>query len=461
MKFFSIEIPSMELKNVIYFLKNKNYPFFLDSGSYFPRLGRYMFWGYDPIFRFYFKDDEIHYFDDKSNETVFEEEPFSYLEKVLSKYQLRSPVKKFPFQGGLVGFLSYELGKYIEEIPCSRLDDYKLPDMYFAFYDVIFVYDILRDRTFIAGVTTSLSTFEKMEKFLEDYNRFNNEEIVSKGNIIVGEPLESNFSKKDYIDAINRAKEYIFAGDIYQVNISQRFKLPFKGDVYHFYDIFRELSPSPFGSFLDYEDFQILSNSPERYLFIQKNHIETRPIKGTRPRGATPEEDLEFINELRESEKDKAEHLMIVDLERNDLGRIAQFNTVKVSEFEVIETYANVHHMVSTVEAKIAKKYSIVDCIKNSYPGGSITGAPKIRSMEIIDELEPTFRNVYTGSIGYIGVDNSLDLNISIRTAIVKDESIYFQVGGGIVADSEPEEEYEETIVKAESFVNSIKAVKD
>ena len=275
----------------------------------------------------------------------------------------------------------------------------------------------------------------------------------------IGKKIASNFTKQAYISAIKKAKEYILSGDIYQVNLSQRFKVDFSGDAYYFYNIFRKLSPAPFGAFLDFGEFKILSNSPERYLFIHGTHIETRPIKGTRPRGNTPEEDEELIKELKESTKDKAEHLMIVDLERNDLGRVAQFNTVKVSEFEIIETYANVHHMVSTVEAKINKKYNIIDCIKNSYPGGSITGAPKIRSMEIIDELEPTFRSVYTGSIGYIGVDNSLDLNIAIRTAIIKDNNIFFQVGGGIVADSDPEDEYGETIVKAESFIKSINLI--
>ena len=200
-----------------------------------------------------------------------------------------------------------------------------------------------------------------------------------------------------------------------------------------------------------------MSNSPERYLDINGRHIETRPIKGTRKRGKNLEEDKRLIVELKNSEKDKAEHLMIVDLERNDLGRIAKFNSVNVSEFEIIETYANVHHMVSTVEALVDDKYDCIDCIKNSYPGGSITGAPKIRSMEIIDELEPTYRSVYTGSIGYIDISGDIDLNIAIRTAILKDGFLNFQVGGGIVFDSDPEDEYIETIVKAESFFKTVK----
>ncbi len=453
MGYFAIEIPEIDIENISDFLRGKDFPFFLDSGGYFKRIGRYSYWGFEPVLRFSFKNNEVRFFEKDSESVLSNKEPFSFLKEITDKYKVPSCGKIFPFQGGFTGYLSYELGSYVEKIPLTRKDDYNLPDYFLCLYDVIFVHDILKNRFYVAGYNLNDKSFEKAERFVKTA-----ESYKSSGQFYaeVGSELQSNFTKKNYLEAISRAKEYIFAGDIYQVNISQRFKVDFQGDTYSFYKHFSKLSPAPFGAFLDYHDFQILSNSPERYLFINNGHIETRPIKGTRKRGRNGEEDKKYIEELKNSEKDRAEHLMIVDLERNDLGRVAVFNSVKVSEFEIIESYANVHHMVSTVEASVDKKFGIVDCIKNSYPGGSITGAPKIRSMEIIDELEPTFRSVYTGSVGYIGFDHTVDLNIAIRTAIIKDGTISFQVGGGIVADSEPEEEFNETIVKAESFTKSI-----
>ena len=451
MPYFSIEIGDFNIEKVMNLLKDKNYPFYLDSGMYFKKLGRFSFFGFDPILTFKFKNNYI----ETSGDKYFTEDPFIYCKEIFEKFKVKKEGKKFPFQGGFVGYFSYELGKYIEKIPDNRVDDYNLPEIYLSLYDVIFVYDILKKKLYIAGYNFDENSNKKIEFFRKSLN-----EIKESGcNFKIGKSLFSNFSKEQYKSIINKAKEYIFAGEIYQVNLSQRFHTDFSGDAYNFYNVFRTLSPAPFGAFLDYGDFQILSNSPERYLYIYDSYIETRPIKGTRKRGNTLEQDKIFIKELQNSEKDKAEHLMIVDLERNDLGRIARFNSVKVSEFEIIETYANVHHMVSTVEAKIDKKFHIFDCIKNSYPGGSITGAPKIRSMEIIDELEPTYRSVYTGSIGYISLDGDIDLNIAIRTAIIKDKKIFFQVGGGIVADSDPEDEFKETIIKAESFTKTLKEV--
>ena len=246
--------------------------------------------------------------------------------------------------------------------------------------------------------------------------------------------------------------EYIAAGDIYQVNLSQRFTTPFTSDSRKFYLHFRNLSPTPFGAYIETGKHAIMSNSPERYLLIKENYIETRPIKGTRPRGKTEEEDKNLGRELLASPKDRAEHIMIVDLERNDLGRVAEYGSVHVPEMQILESYANVHHMVSTVSGKIRPGMSSSDCLRNSFPGGSITGAPKLRSMEIIDELEPSCRGVYTGSIGYFDFSGDLDFNIAIRTAIACDNHLYFQVGGGIVADSDPNDEYQETHTKAAAF---------
>ncbi len=458
MGYFTIELPELKRDVIINMLRGKNFPFFLDSGGYFEKIGRYSYWGFDPLLTFYFKDDTVYFLESDKSKSAIKIHPFDFLENIFKQYRKDSTGKKFPFEGGFAGYLGYELGRYIEDIPTTREDDYNLPDYYFALYDVVFIHDIVKNKFFVAGYKLNDKSFRKAKRFAEFVIRHSFASNPT-GCMTIGNKLESNFKKEEYISAIEKAKNYILAGDIYQVNISQRFKTDFKGDTLDFYSHFSKLSPAPFGAYFDYADFQIISNSPERYLFIDGQHIETRPIKGTRPRGESGEEDMQYINELKMSEKDKAEHLMIVDLERNDLGRVAEFNSVKVSEFEIIESYANVHHMVSTVEAVVDNKFSVVDCIKNSYPGGSITGAPKIRSMEIIDELEPTYRSVYTGSIGYIGFDETVDLNIAIRTAIIKDGKISFQVGGGIVADSVPEEEFDETLTKAESFVKTLETI--
>lgn len=219
----------------------------------------------------------------------------------------------------------------------------------------------------------------------------------------------------------------------------------------------RRFSPAPFGAFLNFEDTHILSNSPERFIRCVNKRIETRPIKGTRPRGKDKEEDLRLQQELRNSEKDRAELLMIVDLERNDIGRISKTGSVKVPELFVIEPYANVNHLVSTVVGELKDDKDVTDVIKATFPGGSITGAPKIRAMEIIDELEPTQRNVYTGSIGYIGFNGDMDFNIAIRTIIKNDKKVYFQVGGGMTWDSDPDEEYQETLDKAKSIMKALR----
>ena len=443
------EVDFSDIELVPDLLRSKKLPFFLDSGEYFQRIGRYSFWSYEPVFSFYFKDGNV-FIDNE----IIKEDPFQFLKRIFNRFK-RKYEKIFPFHCGWVGYFSYELGNYIEKLPDSRLDDYKIPEYFFSFYDLIFAYDHIENKTYLTGIDIGISDFER--KFLKFKNDLKNLEEKKVLKIKFGDKFISNFNKSEYLEAIQKAREYIYKGDIYQVNLSQRFRIEFNGDPYYFYKIFRKLSPAPFAAFLDFGDFQILSNSPERYLYINGKHIETRPIKGTRKRGKNLKEDRRLIEELRDSEKDKAEHLMIVDLERNDLGRIAQFNSVKVSEFEIIETYANVHHMVSTVEAIIDRKFDCIDCIRNSYPGGSITGAPKIRAMEIIDELEPTYRSVYTGSIGYIDISGDIDFNIAIRTAILKDGFLNFQVGGGIVYDSDPEEEYIETIVKADSFFKTVK----
>ncbi|MBL7155876.1 MAG: aminodeoxychorismate synthase component I, partial [Candidatus Omnitrophica bacterium] len=256
--------------------------------------------------------------------------------------------------------------------------------------------------------------------------------------------------------AVEEAKKYIISGDIYQVNLSQRFKTDLESDAFYLYRILRTINPASFASFLNFAPVQILSASPERFLKKKDCTIETRPIKGTRPRGNNPKEDTRLRRELAKSKKDNAENLMIIDLERNDLGRISEYGSVYVTEFMTCEEYATVFHLVSEVRGRLKNKIDAMDCLINCFPGGSITGAPKIRSMEIIEELEPVKRAVYTGSIGYISFNGNMDTSIVIRTLLVKEKSLYFHVGGGIVYDSDPEKEYEETLHKAKALIEAI-----
>ncbi|MDM8129386.1 aminodeoxychorismate synthase component I, partial [Paraclostridium benzoelyticum] len=356
-------------------------------------------------------------------------------------------------------YLSYDIGNYIEKLPRTAIDDTNVYDLYFGFYNFVIVVDHLVNKTFIAtpGIDeqVELDILKDIEMKILNADKkdlkFEINEYTDKVK------LNSNFKKSEYINAIEKVRDYIKQGDIYQANLTQRFSGKTNLSSYQLYKRLRDVSKAPFAAFLNFENYQVLSNSPERFIKCIDNTIEARPIKGTRPRGKTVEEDIRLQEELRNSEKDKSELLMIVDLERNDLGKISEIGSVKVPELFVIEPYANVSHLVSTVTGKLKDSLSSTDVIKATFPGGSITGAPKIRAMEIIDELEPTQRNVYTGSVGYIGFNGDMDFNIAIRTLIKKDENIFFQVGGGITWDSNPEEEYQETLDKAKSIMKAVK----
>jgi len=269
--------------------------------------------------------------------------------------------------------------------------------------------------------------------------------------------IRSNFTRDAYVKAVKKAGEYIKAGDIYQVNLSQRFDIDLNMDAFELYSVLRTINPAPFAAYLNFGDIKIVSASPERFLKKDGRIIETRPIKGTRPRGVTLSEDRRLRKELLESAKDRAENLMIIDLERNDLGRICEYGSVRVKDFMACEEYSTVFHLVSTVEGRLKTEIGPIDCLMNCFPGGSITGAPKIRSMEIIEELEPVKRSVYTGALGFIGFDGNMDTSIVIRTFVIKGERAYFHVGGGIVYDSDPEREYQETLDKAKALIDSIK----
>jgi len=446
-------------------LKGSRHCFFLDSGMDPAKLGRYSFIGSDPFLVMKSKGLQISINGPYRLSTAFGN-PFDMLGSLLEQYQLTSDFADFPFIGGAVGYLSYDLGHFIERLPSTTVDDLQLPECYFAFYDAVIIFDHAESRVYISSTgfpekgalqqDRARSRLAELHQLLAEASNVESDidEISTRHDGLVH--MSSNFTHESYIKAVDAAREYIKAGDIFQVNLSQRFEGDMPLPAYELYIKLRRINPAPFSAFLNFEEVAVVSSSPERFLRVRGDMVETRPIKGTRPRGKDYASDQALAQELVTSVKDKAEHVMIVDLERNDLGRVCRYGTVRVTELMALEEYATVFHLTSTVEGQLVQDKGIIDLLKATFPGGSITGAPKVRAMEIIDELEPTKRSVYTGSIGYIGFDGGADLNIVIRTILVKEGKAYFQVGGGIVYDSDPEDEYRETMDKAKALIQAL-----
>ena len=377
--------------------------------------------------------------------------PFDKLREVLSTFAMPC-TSQAAFAGCAAGYFGYELRTYTENCRTFLPDDMGLPDCWIGFYNHAAVFDH-QDRTISVNGCMLPGMPDPDLAALEDLI-LQAPEIAQTASSCAADTPVSVFTKAEYCKAVEKVKDYIAAGDIYQANISQRFMTPAEMDPWDMYIRLRESNPAPYAAYLNVGDFQIISSSPECFLTYDPGSrlVETKPIKGTRPRSPDPAEDRRLALELSTSEKDLAENVMIVDLERNDLGRVCEFGSVSVPELTIIESHPTVHHLVSTVNGRLRPDCDSMDLLTASFPGGSITGAPKIRAMEIIDELEPVRRGVYTGSIGYLGFDGSVNLNIAIRTAVVKDGKCHFHVGGGIVADSDPEMEYQETLDKGRAF---------
>ncbi|MCK8058291.1 MULTISPECIES: aminodeoxychorismate synthase component I [unclassified Fusibacter] len=421
-------------------IKDMEKAFWLDSGMDEGRLGRYSFIGAGPTG--YFKIDRSEGVSsdfDKCN--IKGLDPFVSLSMWLEGKRLDAR-HEIPFLGGAVGYFSYDMKNLIEDLPRTAVEDIDLPLCELYHYEWTYIFDHLTERAYV-GSYDDQADLKAVAGLFDDKVGV---EVVD-GPFIKSE-LTSNMSHESYIKAIESVKSYIKAGDIYQINYTQRFSAQFCSDETSLYYQLRRRNPAPFAAYLKYDGYSVLSSSPERFVKLIGDQVETRPIKGTVKRGLTLEEDDKNRKWLENSEKDHAELLMIVDLERNDLSKIAAKGSVEVPQLFQIETYPTVFHLVSTVTATLSEKKTAVDVIKAAFPGGSITGAPKIRAMQVIDELEPTARNIYTGSIGYISQNGDMDLNIVIRTILRHKEHVYYQVGGGIVWDSIPESEFEETLAK-------------
>lgn len=399
----------------------------------------------NPIQKIVLNNDQTY---SDSNDKANKIDIFSHLKKIMKKYKTNVN-NEIPFCGGAIGFMSYDYGNQLHDIEVKENTDFDYPLMAFGIYDWCIIYDYHKKKSFIL--------YHQKNDLIDQLLSldFNNSQSNYSQNFKCTSSCESNMTFDLYQSKISKILDYIKNGDCYQVNLSQRFSLGFDGDEYSIYQTLNESFASPYSAYINYPFGKILSFSPERFLSIKNNIVETKPIKGTRPRSNDPKIDEANINELQLSEKDKAENLMIVDLLRNDLGMNCKNGTIKVEKLFEIETFANVHHLVSTISGEIDKESTIYDLIKDAFPGGSITGAPKLRSMEIIDELEPNNRSIYCGSIGYISFDETTDLNISIRSMLAVNNKLYFWGGGGIVNDSDIRGEYNESIAKVKPLLDT------
>jgi para-aminobenzoate synthetase component 1 len=375
------------------------------------------------------------------------------LADLLARYGLADPTETTdpdlpPFQGGMIGYFGYDLAPRLERLPRKAPRDSRLPDVRLALYDTAVTIDHATGAVELWAHDLEGEGTSALEARCRSWkNDLASAPIPPPDRSRLGR-LESNFGRRDYLDAVGRSLAYIAAGDVYQVNLSQRFEARGRPDPLDLYLRLKAASPAPFAAFLRWDDLAVVSASPEWFYQARGDRLVTRPIKGTRPRGETAEDDDRLAAELAASPKDRAELTMIVDLERNDLGRICRYGTVRVRDPLAVESFAQVHHLVATVEGTLWPGVGPVDIVRALFPGGSITGAPKIRAMEIIDELEPTRRSLYTGAIGYFGRGGASGFNIAIRTVLVEGDRVSYQVGGGIVADSDAEAEFRETLHK-------------
>ncbi|MEW8956602.1 aminodeoxychorismate synthase component I [Clostridium sp.] len=419
---------------------------FLDSSLEDKNLSKYSFIGVNPFLKFKSYGEDIWV-----NHKKIKGDPFKELENIIKEYSIENKESHLPFIGGAIGYISYDMGRNLETLPSSAKEDIKIPESYFLLYDNIIIFDHLNNKSYVS----SMGIFEDKEISIEKIiNRISNgKEVIYNEVKSRDKEFKSNFTKDEYMEGVETFREYIRSGDIYIGNLTQRFSCTTDRDSYDIYKDLRKINPSPFGAYMELDDFHIISSSPERFMSIRDGQVETRPIKGTRPRGRNKEEDEKNRLELLNSEKDKSELLMIVDLERNDLSKVCKNHSVKVTELFVIEEYSTVFHLVSTIKGELKSNVSSVNCIKECFPGGSITGAPKIRTMEVIEEVEGLRRNIYTGAIGYFDFRGNADFNITIRTILKKEDKAYFGVGGGITFESIKEDEYEETLHKAKALM--------
>ncbi len=458
-------------KRIYYSRKDRSLSFILDSARHDSKIGRFSFIGDEPFLIFRAKGYNVQVTKNGRKQNI-KGNPVKILRSLLNEYNSPKMAQINYFTGGAVGYFSYDCCHFFEKLPDKAEDDLNLADMFFIFVDTVCVFDHFENKTSIVSNIYPDKPFDKAySEAVDRIERF--EDMICRGGPlcppITGQAqgpaptsYQSNFTKQGFEDIVKKAKAYIAAGDIYQANLSQRFSFDVEPEsALSIYEHLSNINPSPFACFLDFGELKIASSSPERLVKLENGFAQTRPIAGTRPRGKGLNEDLALSCELVLSDKERAEHIMLVDLERNDLGRVCEYNSIKVDELMTVESYSHVMHIVSNVTGKMKPGKDRFDLLAAGFPGGTITGCPKIRCMQIIDELEPVKRNIYTGSIGYLGFNNDMDLNIAIRTFVINKNKAYIQVGAGIVADSDPDREYYETLYKAEALFEALKTINE
>lgn len=445
----------------------------LESAVVSAPLARYSFLTADPVEWLWSRGRTV--WSSQESRPLRQTDPFAAVAERLAYFAMAMQPHLPPFQGGAAGLFGYDLCHHLERLPRPPHDEFAVPDLAVGIYDWVIGFDHLARRAWLMATGYP----ERDPRRRRQRARRRLEEVVAHLEAppqpvpyrapipqVLASPqaalpqlqgLRSNFTREQYLDAVRRAIEYIHAGDCFQVNLAQRLLYPATSPPLELYGRLRDRNPAPFAGYLDLGDFTVASASPERFLRLEDGEVETRPIKGTRPRGFTPAEDFARREDLLESAKDRAENVMIVDLLRNDLGRVCEYGSVRVEAVCRLESYQYVHHLVSEVRGRLREGLGPIDLLRAAFPGGSVTGAPKIRAMEIIAELEPTARGPYCGSLGYIGFDGAMDTNLLIRTFTIGKGWIQFPVGGGIVADSDPEREYEETLHKAEGLLRALR----
>ncbi len=449
--------------------------FLLESAEGGERFARYSFLGFDPKRTLSYRAGVYTVVDADGVREVPAEDPFRGLADIVGKKSV-APLPNLPaFVGGAVGYFSYDAVRYLENLPDAPPDDLDVPEAYFVITDTLVVFDHLRHRILVVALVDAARLRDvEGEGFAAAYRRAADDirRIVGRlsapardrspnGGVGGAPDVSSNLTRTEYEEAVEKAKEYIRAGDAFQVVPSQRFQAEIGDlDPLLLYRGLRSVNPSPYMTYLKLGDFYIVGASPEPLVRVEEDRVMTRPVAGTRWRGASPEEDAALMEELLADEKERAEHVMLVDLGRNDLGRVSETGTVELADFMDVESYSHVMHIVSTVEGKLREGLTALDALAAAFPAGTVSGAPKVRAMEIIDELEPTRRGPYAGATGYYGVDGRLDTCITLRTALVKNGTAYFQAGGGVVADSVPSLEYEESRNKAGAIARALEVAR-
>lgn len=421
---------------------------FLDSGHPRSKQGRFDIISANPICTLVTQGN-VTTITNENEVIVSNENPFELLKSELTHYGKSCDFNalNLPFVGGALGYFSYDLARCLEKLPELAQDSENIPEMAIGIYDWAIIVDHTQKQTVL------LCFDEKKQRQILEF--FNSPQTENQKTFSVNSEINADFSQKTYKQAFEKIKTYLKEGDCYQVNLTQRFSASCEGNTWEVYKTLREINAAPFSAYLNLPDVKILSSSPERFLKLTGLHVETKPIKGTRPRKTDETENAAQLQDLKNNPKDRAENVMIVDLLRNDISKVCE--KVRVPKLFEIESYSTVHHLVSTVTGELKPNQHALDLLQHCFPGGSITGAPKIRAMEIIEELEPKRRGVYCGAIGYIGFDGNMDTNIPIRTLVQSHDTIRFWAGGGIVNDSKVEDEYQESFDKAAAMFEVLK----